>query len=222
MHHVNLIASLAIVFVMAAPAGAATLTTLASFSGINGSQPYSTLVADAAGTLYGTTVGGGGTVFSLSRAGALTTLVSFNNANGLGPYGGLVIDAAGRLHGTTRSGGPSFGGTLFRVAPDGTFTTLAAFGGGPASGLEPWGTLHADASGTVYGTTRRGGAYGSGTVFGLAADGTFTTLHSFVGTAGAEPFGGVIADASGNLCGTTVGDGAGYPARASVSVRPAA
>ena len=39
----------------AVPGAAGTLTTLASFNGANGARPEGSLVADASGTLYGTT-----------------------------------------------------------------------------------------------------------------------------------------------------------------------
>ena len=72
-------------FVQLAPVQAGTLTTLAFFTGSTGSTPYAELIADASGTLYGTTslggTGGQGTVFSLTRGGTLTTLTSFNGAN---------------------------------------------------------------------------------------------------------------------------------------------
>ena len=70
---------------------ASTPTTLVSFDGTNGANPYSGLIADAAGDLFGTTVSGGangnGTVFEIVKtatgyASTPTTLVSFNGTNG--------------------------------------------------------------------------------------------------------------------------------------------
>ena len=65
----------------------AMLTTLLSFNGANGTNPYSGLIADAAGGLFGTTAFGGasgdGTVFELvNNGGAYTpvTLLNFNVA----------------------------------------------------------------------------------------------------------------------------------------------
>jgi uncharacterized repeat protein (TIGR03803 family) len=60
------------VFKLAPPATgqtAWTRTTLVNFSGANGTQPYAGLVRDSAGTLYGTTQGGGagyGTAFKIT------------------------------------------------------------------------------------------------------------------------------------------------------------
>ena len=74
--------------------GSHTLITLVSFNGPSGRLPHGSLIADAAGNLFGTTFAGGangdhGTVFELVNNGGgsytLTTLVSFNGTNGNGP-----------------------------------------------------------------------------------------------------------------------------------------
>jgi uncharacterized repeat protein (TIGR03803 family) len=98
---------------------ASTPTTLFSFNGTNGSRPEGSLIADAAGDLFGTTdsggLYGGGTVFEIAKtstgyASMPTTLASFNGStNGGGPEGGLIMDAAGDLFGTTVSGGCTTG-----------------------------------------------------------------------------------------------------------------
>ena len=58
------------------------LTTLATFTGANGANPFGSVTSDAAGDLFGTTeVGGGaneGTVFEIVKSiGALITLATF-------------------------------------------------------------------------------------------------------------------------------------------------
>jgi uncharacterized repeat protein (TIGR03803 family) len=101
---------------------ASTPTTLVSFNGTNGANPFAGLIADAAGNLFGTTQSGGtngdGTVFEIanvdgSYASTPTMLVSFNGTNGSTPFGGLIEDAAGNLFGTTQSGGTNDKGTVF-------------------------------------------------------------------------------------------------------------
>src|SRR5208337_4990451 len=67
-------------------AGSGTITTLASFNVASKLYPFS-LVRDAQGNLFGTTIEGGangqGTIFELpAGSGTITTLVSFNGANG--------------------------------------------------------------------------------------------------------------------------------------------
>ena len=73
-------------------AGSGTITTLASFNGTNGANPYGGLVEDSSGNLFGTTDYGGasgdGTVFEVAAgSGTITTLASFNGTNGAYPYG---------------------------------------------------------------------------------------------------------------------------------------
>src|SRR5580704_600201 len=100
----------------------------------DGSNPYGGLIRDNAGTLYGTTGGGGaasrGTVFKLS-AGKETVLYSFTGTNGDGAYpeGTLVRDNSGTLYGTTSSGGGSAFGTVFKVDTTGKETVLHSFSG---------------------------------------------------------------------------------------------
>jgi uncharacterized repeat protein (TIGR03803 family) len=65
-----------------------------------------------------------------------------------------------------------------------------------------------DSAGNLYGTTYYGGAYGAGTVYKLAPDGTLTLLYSFNSSDGANPSAGVMQDSAGNLYGTTSGGGA--------------
>ncbi|MBA3913146.1 MAG: hypothetical protein H0X25_04685 [Acidobacteriales bacterium] len=86
-------------------------TVLYSFSGgADGATPYSKLLRDKAGTLYGTTLNGGtagyGTVFKVDVAGGETVLHSFlGGTDGESPYSPLIPDAAGNLYGTTDFGG---------------------------------------------------------------------------------------------------------------------
>jgi len=190
--------------------GSGTITTLASFNGSNGANPSGGVIRDTVGNLYGTTAGGGafgdGTVFELAAgSGTIVTLASFNGTDGQTPDGGLIMDSSGNLYGTTSTGGASGDGTVFELAQgSGTITTLASFNG--SDGANPNPTLSMDSSGNLYGATTKGGAYGVGTVFELAAgSGTIATLASF--NYGANPNGGVIIDRSGNLYGTTISGG---------------
>jgi uncharacterized repeat protein (TIGR03803 family) len=153
-----------------------TLTTLATFNTQNGVFPLGSLIADAAGNLYGVTSRGGqydrGTVFKLNpTTGILTTLVSFKVPDGRAPVAGLIADAAGNLYGTTEYGGPIDAGTVFKLDPTtGILTTLASFNS--SSGFYPLGGLIADSAGSLYGTTSVGGGVAhSGTLFKLSGAG---------------------------------------------------
>ena len=203
-----------------------TPTTLVSFNGANGANPYAGVIADANGNLFGTTIGGGaggyGTVFEIPMtaggyASTPTTLVSFNGANGVYPYGGLIIDANGNLLGTTAYGGAyQQYGTVFEIPMTAgvyasTPTTLVNFN--HSNGGQPYAGFIADANGNLFGTTSYGGPSGYGTVFEIAMTagvyaGTPTILASFdYNTYGSFPYGALVADANGNLYGTTQNSG---------------
>ena len=82
--------------------------------------------------------------------------------------------------------------------------------GGGAPGSAPYGTLIADSTGNLYGTTLRGGRFNAGVVFKLdaARDYAEVVLHTFTGNPrgdgdGGFPAAGLVMDADGNLYGTT-------------------
>jgi uncharacterized repeat protein (TIGR03803 family) len=193
--------------------GSGTITTLASFSGSDGSYPLGGLVIDGGGNLYGTTESGGapneGTVFELAQGSStITTLASFDITNGANPYAGLLMDSQGNLYGTAALGGASNDGTVFEVAKgSGTITTLASFDG--KNGSTPEAPLIMDGSGNLYGTTAAGGASKAGTVFELAQGASkITTRASFNGKNGSTPVAGLVMNGGGNLYGTTLHGGA--------------
>ncbi len=189
--------------------GGWTETVLHSFDGTDGQEPFTSLILDGAGNLYGTTFFGGihpcagsgcGTVFELSpREGGDYTervLHSFsNNGDGFGPHASLILDRAGNLYGTTSDGGIHVFGTVFELSPrEGggwTETVLHSFGSG-TDGQGPEASLVFDGAGNLYGTTAGGGIHsscsyaqyvGCGTVFQLSpregGGWIETVLHSF-------------------------------------------
>lgn len=186
----------------------------------DGQYPYSPLIADGAGNLYGTTSAGGahglGVVFKLSQAGTETVLYSFKGGDdGATPYAGLTFDSSGNLLGTTVNGGGSkqcgnLGcGTVFKLAPDGTETVLHAFCLGKRTckdGIFPYGGLTLDAAGNVYGTTQNGSIdkhLDNGIVFRLAPDGKEKIVWSFGGGGDAiNPMSGVFLDDKLGILGT--------------------
>ncbi len=196
------------------PSGA--LTTLHSFDDNDGWQPYAGLIQTADGNFYGTTIGGGtyyyGTVFEITPGGALTTLHSFDGTDGYQPWAALVQATDGSFYGTTAHGGGSdncyYGGvagcgTVFKITPSGTLTTLHSFDGG--DGEEPSGLVQAT-DGNFYGTTPFGGANDDGTVFKITPAGTLTTLHSFDSWGGTGA--GLVQATDGRFYGATTAGGA--------------
>jgi uncharacterized repeat protein (TIGR03803 family) len=182
-------------------------------SGKIGDLPYSGLLRDAAGNLYGTASVGGpagnGTVFKLDPADNLTVLHAFQSQlDGANPRSELIQDAAGNFYGTTISGASPTddGGTAFKLDPQGNETVFYNFS--YPSGIEP-SSLIMDSAGNFYGTTYHGGTigpacnYGCGTVFKLDPSGNQTVLYGFKGgTDGGSPLAGLVMDAAGNLYGT--------------------
>jgi uncharacterized repeat protein (TIGR03803 family) len=180
----------------------------------DGGNPHGSLLRDAQGNFYGTTVQGGasgyGVVFRLSSDGIETPLYSFSgDADGAYVYGGLVQDKTGDLFGVTTLGGPYDEGEVFKLTPGGKLAVLHAFEGRP-DGSTPVDGLIMDKAENLFGTTPYGG-YGDGTIFKLAPDGTETILHNFADgeNDGAYAYGGVTMDGKGNLYGTTMDGGWG-------------
>ena len=203
------------------PSGA--LTTLYSFcseSGCaDGANPVAGLVQATNGNLYGTTLAGGGatnggTVFEITPSGRLTTLYTFCSQSGCtdgsNPLAGLVEATNGDLYGTTNGGGASDLGTVFKITPSGTLTTLHSFD--RTDGSAPGTVLVQGTDGNFYGTTYGGGAHGDGTIFEMAPSGTLATLHSFCPhgacTGGRNPEAGLLQATNGTFYGTTYFGGA--------------
>ncbi len=178
------------------------------FSGSDGAAPMAGLEQDGAENLYGITAYGSngyGTVFKLALDGTLTTLHTFSGASdGANPLGRLYLDKKSNLYGTTSFGGDYGTGTVFKLAPNGRFSTLYAFadGGNPYAGLIRINDV-------FYGTTPDGGDVGYGSVFSLTKAGAATTLHSFAGPPadGDTVYAGLARGKRGILYGTTVSGG---------------
>ena len=205
------------------PAG--MLTTLYSFCSqpdcADGIGPLGPLVQASDGNFYGITSGGGGysygTVFKITSLGALTTLYSFclqpNCTDGVYPDAGPIQASDGNFYGTTLQGGTHDSGTVFRITPAGTLTSLYSFCSQQdcADGSNPWGPLVQASDGNFYGTTLAGGAnycgsgLNCGTVFRITPAGALTTLHSFDGWDGEFPEDGLVQGTDGSIYGTTHG-----------------
>ncbi len=218
------------------PAG--QLTTLYSFcqqSGCpDGYFPRAALVQGADGNFYGTTYFGGpntnslcdpnnpgcGTIFRITKAGKLTTLYRFCSrsgcADGANSGAELIQGTDGSLYGTTYYGGANncFAdcGTVFRITPKGTLTTLHSFCQTDCTdGFGIYAGLVQGTDGKFYGTTAFGGANRNGTVFEITTAGTLTTLYSFCPQTGCPdgnfPLAELVQGTNGSFYGTTAQGG---------------
>jgi len=140
----------------------------------DGAIPQGSLVQAANGNFYGVTNRGGtstycsvsygcGTVFELTPQGALTTLYNFCSqpdcADGYAPAAGLTLGSDGNFYGTTiQAGANVYGGTIFKLTPEGAETTLYNFE--PTDGGD-FGGLVQGADGAFYGATAYGGGGGN-------------------------------------------------------------
>ncbi len=146
-------------------------------------------------------------VYKVAPDGTFTKLYSFTGGvDGLYPVGGVDNDNAGNLYGTTFFGGTGGAGNVWRLAPDGTLTTLYSFTGGadgayPESDVLRVGTY-------LFGTTYNGGTNDGGVIWKLALDGTETVLHRFNGPEGLNPASGQLTAHNGGLYGHTPSGGA--------------
>jgi uncharacterized repeat protein (TIGR03803 family) len=103
----------------------------------------------------------------MAPSGTLRTLHSFDGTDGSHPYAALVQATDGNLYGTTLGGGVGTDpqGTVFKITPSGTLTTLYTFcpagpinGNTCTDGVSPYAALVQDTNGKFYGTTPGGGS----------------------------------------------------------------
>ena len=192
-----------------APAG--KLTIPYNFDGRVGVAPFGGLTLATDGNFYGTCGAGGkaflGTIFKITPDGKPTLLYEFTGKDdGASPYAPPIQAADGNLYGTTEIGGTGHAGTVYRITPSGTFTTLYSFDN--THGAQPIGPLLQADDGNFYGTTVSGGPANAGTVFKITPTGKLTMLHEFDGTDGFDPSSLLVQGRDGSLYGTAYSGGA--------------
>jgi len=197
---------------------AQTFTTMYDFDGSNGgAYPWAWLVQGVDGSYYGEAQGivennDRGAIFKITSSGAFTTVHHFDSNNfyeAAGPIGGMVRARNGDLYGA--GGGGFYGsGTVFKVTPQDTVTTVYSFcalGANCPDGTFPWAPPIEGTDGNFYGTTGTGGTTdcrnGCGTVYRVTPAGVLTTLYSFHGPDGANPHARLLLASDGNFYGTT-------------------
>jgi uncharacterized repeat protein (TIGR03803 family) len=148
-------------------------------------------------------------------------------ADGSGPETNLIQASDGNLYGVTPTGGAaifsgdvlSTFGTVFKISPAGTLSTLYVFcnpavpnscaAGG--EGVDDSASLVEGSDGNFYGSAFAGGSAGYGAIFKLTPSGSIAGLYSFCAQPGNEdgencpdgatPYTGLIEDAAGDFYG---------------------
>jgi uncharacterized repeat protein (TIGR03803 family) len=120
--------------------------------------------------------------------GGFEELHTFGPPGPVRPQAPLLKASDGNFYGTTRAGGAPDEGTVFRIAPDGTFTVIHEFVPGEGG---PTQAPLVEANGVIYGMT-------DSSVFKMTFDGAVTLLTQMGGHA-------LIRASNGNLYGTTQG-----------------
>jgi hypothetical protein len=169
------------VFKLTPGAGGWSLSVIYSFSGgSDGAAPFSPLVFDRQGNLFGTAARGGlaqcagegcGTVFELSPNGSgwnFSEVYSFSGPDGAEPQG-IVFDSSGNLFGSADGGKTTCGcGVLFKLAPgSGNWTETVLYTlNGTTDGEFP-NPVVLDSAGNLFGTAVYGGSSSQklGTIF---------------------------------------------------------
>ncbi len=146
------------------------------------------------GDLYSTIQNDGthnvGTVYKMTTAGALTTVYNFCSltscTDGGYPNGGVTLGFDGNFYGTTQGGGTHAAGTVFKVTPTGTLTTLWNFANGTDDSVPIYTTLQGQ-DGNMYGVSV--GQYNTqyGAFFKISPSGVFKALRDLGYTNGADP-----------------------------------
>ncbi|HZT43703.1 MAG TPA: choice-of-anchor tandem repeat GloVer-containing protein [Chthonomonadaceae bacterium] len=212
--------------IMLVPAHAQSLYTFspldANQHNADGANPQS-IIQGADGNFYGVATSGGvngsGTVFKITRDGHLALLHTFSaldsngyNADGAYPLA-LIQGTDGNFYGVALLGGTQGSCCVFKITPQGNFTTLHSYAADGSDGEAPMDIVQG-LDGNYYGVTAGGGANGNGTIFKTTSDGNYTILYTFSATDangnnadGTNPQ-SILQGAGGNLYGIATSGGA--------------
>jgi len=198
------------------------------FSTIPGRSPRADVLKASNGLYYGTTEFGGtddaGVLFSYNPAnGVYTVLQNFSSSTSGGTAIGnrparglaeLTVSGSQRIYGTCQLGGTSNKGTIWEWnITTSVFTLRATFTG--ANGEEPFGGLVEGTAGVLFGTTSKGGANNTGSIFRFTPPSTLSLRVSMAAAplpflqnaTGRAPRAGLIKAQNGKLYGSCSGGG---------------
>jgi uncharacterized protein (TIGR03437 family) len=202
-----------------------TMTQLHSFAGTGSSLQTLNFVQGADGDFYGFLAQGGngrctqtisghtfafgcGEIFEVSSTGVFGRVYDFQPFNGTDAtvVGALVAASDGNLYGTTQNEGPNSttegNGTIFKLTPAGTFTTVYTFPLGARGGPQAPDSLIQGSDGNFYGTTNNGGTTGYGSIFEFSLTNPIAVTDGVVN--GASFLAGIGANAWMTIYGTNL------------------
>jgi len=193
------VALLAFLLFLGGSASAQIYSDIFNFNSSTGDSPTNPQVMAQGqdGNLYGTLpqgFGNSGVVFKFIPATATYTILHyFAGTDGSRPVSGLTLGLDGNFYGTTVTGGSYNSGTIFKITPSGTFTSLYTFTAGTDGGY-PYGTPILGNDGNLYGVTQYATAYK------ITPSGVFTLL----GTIPSRSYAPLYLGRDGNFYGTTL------------------
>src|SRR5262249_16625704 len=146
-----------------------------------------------------------GTVWQMAPNGRFDLLHGFNETWADGLYGiDIALAPDDTIVGVTVQGGLGNTGTIYKITPSGTYSTLYSFSAQARDGNQPQG-IAIGPDGGYYGVTYYGGNFNQGVVFQLL-NGKYKVLHdvySSVVPEGGNPFTKPVIDANGVIWGNT-------------------
>jgi uncharacterized repeat protein (TIGR03803 family) len=201
-----------------------------AFKGADGEYPYTRLVVDSHGDIFGTTPKGGsgcgsagcGVVFELLKSGSSwseKTVHSFTNGkDGGSPNSGLLADIKGNLYGATEAGGTTGFGVVYKLTRSGSsWNEKVLFDFSKSIGVfTPYGELSFDTHGNLFGVAGGGNTctvgrqhFSCGAIYELSPTrkGPWkeTTILDFAFNAdGWDPNGALLINGAGDIFGTTL------------------
>jgi len=182
------------VFKLAKDGGTFDVLYSFAFPGTDGIYPYSGVVEDGKGRLFGMTAHGGtaalGTLYEILSDGSdYRTLNNFQGAgnDGWRPRTELIEGTDGMLYGTANGGGTGGVGIVFKMETDGSAYQILHHFQNNGDGRYPHASLLEARNGMLFGATSQGGINSFGTIFKLAKDGSgYQIVRSFAGPAAGD------------------------------------
>ena len=144
-------------------------------------HPYSGVLVDATGNVYGSTFGtgqgSGGSLFKIVPSQGWTpTILHTFTGNGGPTNANLVADANGNIYGSATLDGAGFLGTVFELPAGGGYSDLHDFY--RTDGELADGSVALDANGNLYGTTWAGGSNGYGVIYEITSSSKHLRKHN--------------------------------------------